>query len=694
MKTLSPLTLLCALGVLTMVTGPATAAADTSQWKCETCPFEKTGVSGTVDAGVANVSDRSATFGDFTGLNRKGAYLTGGADARYQGEGGLFGSVVADSAVGSAKAVLGQEGLYTLRFGYSNIPHRLSDDGMTPFLGVGSSSLTLPAGFRAATTTAMPLATSLQSVDVGSTRTRYDAAVSFNTGSNWTHKLSFRRDVRDGTQVLGGSFFATAAQLLAPVDTTTDQFEISTQFSSRKMQASLAYQVSQFRNDNPSLTWANPFSEGGTGASRGQLALAPDNQFHQLLASGAYEILPWIRASGDVAVGRMTQDAAFLAPTLNPGLALLVPALPETSLHGKVDTFNGSARVTMSPTDRIRVNASYARDVRDNKTDSFAFPAVSTDLFLGTVPRSNQAFTFKQDRYKLNGDYRGPAGLKASAGVEENDIQRSLQDTVNTREATAWGRVGMQLKPNLSVSLKLSHAERSNSGYGSATWVTPAENPYMRKFNLADRRRDTASVRADMAVSETLSIGVNVDAANDKYSNTTIGLTDGRSLSYGADMSMAISEETSVTAFAQAERLKSNQAGSSVATLPDWFARNKDAIDVVGIGLKHSALKGKLELGADLSYTRSHSDMSIDAGPAAPAFPTSTTARDSIKLYATYQLEKNLSLTGGLWYEDYRSHNWKLEGVLPATVTNLLTLGDQPPQYHVYVVRLGVRYRF
>jgi N utilization substance protein B len=40
------------------------------------------------------------------------------------------------------------------------------------------------------------------------------------------------------------------------------------------------------------------------------------------------------------------------------------------------------------------------------------------------------------------------------------------------------------------------------------------------------------------------------------------------------------------------------------------------------------------------------------------------------------------------------ARDWKLDGVLPATVGNLLSLGEQPPQYHVYLVRLGMRYRF
>ena len=47
MKTSKPLLLLGALGALSAAAGDA-AAVDTSQWKCESCPFEKESTTGTV----------------------------------------------------------------------------------------------------------------------------------------------------------------------------------------------------------------------------------------------------------------------------------------------------------------------------------------------------------------------------------------------------------------------------------------------------------------------------------------------------------------------------------------------------------------------------------------------------------------------------------------------------------------------
>jgi hypothetical protein len=82
------------------------------------------------------------------------------------------------------------------------------------------------------------------------------------------------------------------------------------------------------------------------GATTGQLALAPDNQFHQIRGTVGYDISPTMRITANAAFGRMTQDDGYLPATQNALLAPTVPTLPRQSLHGKVDTFNGGIKLT------------------------------------------------------------------------------------------------------------------------------------------------------------------------------------------------------------------------------------------------------------------------------------------------------------------------------------------------------------
>jgi len=698
MTTFSSLLQLAALGSLSSAACSA-LAVDTSQWKCETCPFEKEGRSGTVQVGVDAVSNDSQKFGDFTGLNKKGGYLDLSGDVRYRGDNGVYGKLVASDLGLESRAISfdgGREGLYTLKLGYAEIPRFQAEGAQTPFLGNGGSRLTLPASFAGGfpDTASMPLSTTLQPIDVNSKRQRFDAGFGWLFGEQWSTQLTYRRDVRDGLQRIAGSFSTSAAQMVAPLDQTTDQLELSATYATRRLQLTVGYQLSVFRNGEPSLSWSNPFTPLVAGASTGQLALPPGNQFHQLLATAGYEITPTVRFSGDLAFGRMTQDESFLPITANASLAPTVPALPGQSLQGEVNTFNASARVTAQPIDRLNLTARYERNERDNKTSSLSYPAVQTDTFVGATPRINQPFSFFQNRFKLSGDYRGPGSLRTSLGVDQDDIERTLQEVATTRETTVWGRVEGRAIENLLLQLKLAHGQRDGSNYGIATWIAPPENPLMRKFYLADRRRDSAGARADFTAKEGVTLGITGDYAKDDYNASTIGLTQARTYAWGGDLSAALTEQTQLYAFVQTERIRSDQAGSQVFAAPDWTARNLDNSTSVGFGVKQLAMGGKLELSGDVVLTRLRNDIAINAGGTSPPFPTITTTVDRLRVKAVYQLQKNLSLVGSLWHERYDSTDWHLDGVFPATITNLLAFGDQPPRYRVNVVQFAVRYRF
>src|SRR6478735_3646514 len=66
------------------------APPDTSKWTCKFCPFEEAGFRFTPNLGVGYVSDDSAKFGEYTGMNEQGAYLIADADGRYLGKDDLW----------------------------------------------------------------------------------------------------------------------------------------------------------------------------------------------------------------------------------------------------------------------------------------------------------------------------------------------------------------------------------------------------------------------------------------------------------------------------------------------------------------------------------------------------------------------------------------------------------------------------
>jgi hypothetical protein len=211
----------------------------------------------------------------------------------------------------------------------------------------------------------------------------------------------------------------------------------------------------------------------------------------------------------------------------------------------------------------------------------------------------------------------------------------------------------MQAGEKLGLAFKLAKASRDHSTYGTATWFGAAENPLLRKYNLAKRDRDTAGVRADVAATDTISLGLAVDYNNDAYGESIVGLKNARSVNIGADLSAALTEKTQLTAFWQSERSRSLQAGSQFGPTADWRALGDDRFNVLGLGITHSMLADKLKLGADLTLSRAKSDLSVDTSYAQPQFPQASTSQDSFKVYANYKLGESLWLNGSLWHERY-----------------------------------------
>ena len=673
--------------------GAGRAAVDTSKWQCNLCKFED-GPSGTLTVGGGNVSDSSFKFGEYSGHQEKGGFFIGDAAVRYRGANGAYANVAATNLGLDTRALDaegGQQGEYKLLFNYQQLPHFVSDSARTPFIGSGGASLTLPAGFPASTTGLMPLAGTLQPVDLETKRQVLGVGASLTPAQAWDYDVKLRHETRDGTKGTAGTFFVNAAHLAAPVDYVTDELNASASYTGTRWQAKFAYFGSSFRNSNASLSWQDPFVPVFPGAVSGQLALPPDNQFHQVSASVGYQFTERTRATADIALGRMVQDEAFLAPTLNTALA--VPGLPQGSLDGRVATLNASLKLNSVISDRLRLNAVYSHNDRDNRTPQAVYAWVTTDMFLA-APRTNLPYSFTQDKLALRADYKVAARLKASTGFDYDALKRTFQEVDNTRENTLWHKIISRPLDNVDLTLKLSHGDRRNSGQQVVAAITPPENPLLRRFNLADRARDSAEVRADVAATERINIGLQADASEDDYSDSTIGLTSGREFSLSGDVSVLLSEETSLHLLASRHEIKSKQAGSQAFSTPDWWGENKDTIDLLAIGVKRVVIKDKLDVGADFTVSRSQSAISVNGGAADPAFPDLSTSRDSLKLYADYRMKNNMSLHAGYWYERYDSENWTLAGVAPDTIPNVLTFGEQAPQYRVHVIAVSVKYKF
>lgn len=710
---------------------------------------ELTAIRNTIELGFAYLSDDAIRFGRFRGLEEKGGFGILNIDyfrrGPYDGDSADYLLFQGDRlGLDSREALLeiGRQGDYRLRFEYSGIP-TFRGRAQTIFEGVGSDRLALPPDWVAATTTAgmSRLLPSLHGFDLAQDRRRIGVGIGkLLPGSNWEFSAGFRDEDRDGLKSVGAVIGNTggnprAALLPEPIDYRTQEFDASARYNGRTQQFELRYYLSLFDNANDSLTWQNPYATipgwspaAGYPNGHGSLGLAPDNRFHQVSVLWGYNLSERTRLMADVAFGRMTQNEPFLPYTVNPTLAAsIVRPLPRTSLDGRIDTTVANLRVSSRPTDRLNWSASYRYDDRDNRTprdeyvyiggDSQAQDASATS----SRRRYNEPYSFREQRLRFDLGYRMDRQTRLSASAERRDIDRTYSERERATEDTITLGFNRNFGDRFETSLRLSRAERDGStyhgsepflsGYSSGyTATVPGqwENaPGLRKFFLADRRRDRATLRLAFTPSEHWALGLDASSIDEDYTRSQLGLTAARVGAYTADVAFTPGADWSFHGFYSREEFDFDQAGQSIrgaaTRLADavdparhWTASHRERVDTAGIGFNWKSRLGRYSYGAEFVQARSNSSIAVAVGSALTAapLPANITRLDSLRLYGDWRLRGDWSMRASYWYERYRSTDWALDDVSANQLANVILLAEESPDYRAHVIALSLIYRF
>ena len=689
-----PRRLLLALALLALGAPAASAqeggaTPDFSAWPCRFCTIES-GTSGWLEPRAGYVSESSFRFGDYTGLDDEGLLLdlAAGWRARDAATADFLDFSIERLALDSraARFAFGTQGAYRIGLDYDVLPHLVAADTRTPF--AGGAALALPAGWaRTGSTATMPaLDASLRPAWLRQERERGALRIDLLPARAVDMRFDYRRDHVRGTGATGASFMTLATQLPRAIDQTLDRADAAIALRHDAGHAMLSLSSSFFQNDHAALAWQNPYSGPSAGATRGQLAQAPDNSALRvgLTLASAPGAGP-LQASAQLAVGRLDQDARFLPATVN---AAETTALPRDSLDGRVDTTFGSARAVYALRPTTRVLADVLHDKRDNRTPVAQYTQVVMDTFTGAV-RVNTPYGFRRDRWRVSVEDRSVRKLRLGLGVENDVRERRLQGSSRTDEVSYWGRAGWRPLDLGDVRVRLSHAERDGAEIVAGPQA-PAQNPLLRSYQTADRDRDEGRVDLGFGIA-TVTASFNAIYARDEYPGTAIGRTGGDEFGYGADVAVQPAESWSVSGFASRHILDTEQAGSQGFGLPDWLAEQEDATSTFGLHAQWQAPRG-FDFGADYAYSEAEGSIVMAAGGTEPAFPLLVSQWQEARLFARYALRPNVRLRLDLVHERYDADDWSVDGVAADTVPNLLWLGQGTQDADVTAVFLSVRY--
>jgi len=672
------------------------AQADTSDWKCESCPFDQ-GYRAAVDAGATYVGEDGAIrYGNATGYDDKGGYANVDGQGRYTSDGYQLDWMIEDLGLDSRVFELdgGRQGTFGFHVGYRELPYRRFDTTRTVFNPSTSDTITLPSGWVPAglTTNMTQLSSSLRRQDIGSDRQVIDFGADWNPAAAFRLYADFRRQNRDGIDITGGSSYTQASLLPRWIDYETDQIDAGVQYGTSRASLTLAWYGSYFTNQNPSLTWDTPFTTA-PGAPQYRMAMAPDNDFQQVSLSGAYRLSQWDTiVAVTLASGKGEQNEPLLPYTINSGVA--AGGLPRSSLDGKVDTANYALTVTSRPLPKGRIKFAYRFDERDNKTPQSSWNRVITDFFVSGDIEQNVPYSFERSTITLSGEYIVWKDIRVSAGGERKKVKRDFQEVAEQTIDAGWGQARWRPLAWLDLRVKGGAEERDIDRYDESVAVSLGQNPLMRKYNLAYRYRSYGELIASITPADSpVSFSTTVLFADDRYNKSQLGMTDSEELRATADVSWAISGNSSLYVMFGYENIDALQGGSEQFNVWDWSAKHDDTFDHIGAGFRWRQADGKYDIRFD--YNRSDGETTVDVlslSGGQSRLPDLTSTLDSARIEASYRWTERLDATLDLRYEQFKVDDYAL--VSPTTLPTVLTLGAQPYDYSVWALGIGVRYRF
>jgi len=688
-STQSLLTTLVALLVPVLASPlPADEAAetpDTSGWVCKLCPISN-GWFGDWDLGLIYVDDPTPKFADYRGMLDHDFYLEASGESHYRnGEGYYFD--VTGRNLGLSNRMLdmrgGKRGAWEARASYQEIPRYLGYGTLTPYNGVGTDQLTLPGDWKT-----QPM----EPAALKSKRKTYGAGFTARFGGAWNLQADYQRQDRSGTAAFGGGVFAVnGAWFPAPLDTTTDIVDAGIEYNANRGQLHLQFMGSEFNNDNLSVTWDNPFATGwGDEVSRS--ALAPDNSYYQVSLAGAYRFSPRFRVSGKASTGEARQDVPFLPYSIDPEYEDL--ALPRANLDGKLETsmYNLSGRVYLVLADRLDLTASYKADERDNKTPVDLYTPVIMEVW-PAGPRSNRPYSYDRSQGRVELRWRPTALTRLNGGFERDTLKRTYQSIRKADEDSWWGEIQFAPWAWLDTRLKYERLDRDTSEYEQQGDFDRAENPLMRKFNMADRERDRGTVEIDLFPIERLGINLSYYVTDDDYDQSIVGLTTAKESSINLEVNYAFAKSSVFYGFFGKEKIKSEMSGAAAPEADLWDAFTDDEIQTWGLGL-NGKINTKWSYGFDYVNSKSDGEIDVDGGSGALPFPVLKTSLTNARVYLKYKLNQRWGFGLDAYREQYDTADWFIDGYGPLDIGGLLTLGDISPDYDVYVVRLMANLTF
>jgi MtrB/PioB family decaheme-associated outer membrane protein len=523
-------------------------------------------------------------------------------------------------------------------------------------------------------------------------------------------EATFKEDKKDGSRLWGRGFDCSSTSapncagaprgavlfMTEPVDYTTRQFEAKLNYSTPKSLFTMGYYGSFFQNANtsvnPTLSGSLLTPQGGNpsilfptvpaaflSAIQTPMSLPADNQAHQVYVSGNYSISPTSKATYKYSYTHATQNEDFgsLAGTgANPPTNASsggTPPLGRTNAGAILDTTLAQLGMTARPMKNLSVLANLRYESRSDKTPVYQYTNWTP---ASAVVGTNYPISNKKANAKLEGTYQLPGAYRLTGGLDYEFRDLGAPPTTYPEKALAALRnstaeIGYRLEvrramtETLNGAVGYAHSDRRGSSWMNANYNTVSETTLgttsIFPSNMMNRSRDKLKWSTDWQATDKLSLQVNFENSNDRYTAPSFaGVHDGSARFLSLDGGYTLTEDWKLTSwYSHGDTIiDQNKAASYTANL-------RNLSDNIGVGTR-GKINEKWNLGADWTYglERNRYSEGLLALPSATGtsgtapLPDVTYRQSSLKLFSTYAVQKNADIRFDFIQQRFATNDW------------------------------------
>ena len=644
---------------------------------------------------------------------------------------------------------------------WDEIPHLISTKARTPYDYQGSGLFAAPttagvdmsaAGASAAKDTVVAdyLDSTLRAIELGTRREKARAEASLKATPELSFNLQASIENKEGFEITSAPMGdrpprAMNTQIPEPIDYVTRELRFATEYAEKQYQIQFSYLLSAFENEVDSLTWENIFYDPTSGTSTtvedgatdrvfstlGKTALYPDNIYQNVTLSTGLNLPMDSRLDATISYSRFDQNEDLLPYSTNDLGAdwSSLSKLPRTTADAKMNATYLRLNYSINPLSRLALHTfySYYAMNNDTKTDEWYYATQDAASDTGGVSSINQrrnlAYAYTKQNYGIDAYYLF-RGSRLGAGYEREDTGRDFREA-DTGEDMLKASLSTRLAEVVSLKLKYLYGERDSGVYNGD--VTDASyhlsnaaesgndrplsafgnHPDLRKFDVADRKRNQLDISASMSPVQDLSISAAYNFREDDFDSgvssaeplagtafaAASGVTPGDQLGllkerrdvYSADASYFYGSGLKLSVFYSREMVEQTQRGMSFnenarissgfdwdEAGQQWMAVTQDRTDTVGIAAFYPIIPEKLTLSTDYTYSYGTveidysgfgSDKPLDSNTYYYAFssPEKVSHRHHvINAKLEYRAFTNMTVCLGYLYDRYKIKDWML----------------------------------